>query len=164
MDLNELENLVKNTKWFSMLGQPFIRNNTITISNLEVFNDVDDFFPFSEKKTKENALVSKMLWLPSSKHEVDLIHQNTLQEKAICLNMEEEIKSTRIKFHKLTLQSLRMQEISNNRLLKTKMHDFILLLKKVLYLRYEGLAKKFLYMNRDFGVLSWTFIQQVIAH
>jgi hypothetical protein len=116
MTIDDLDCLVKETMWFSRLGEPDVENACIRISTLA---------PWANQPTGDEALervADQMDWLPSSRDQDDPIHGHSLEQRAEALGKKREFAQQSLGVYKTTLAALRNFE--GHPALKVGPHDF----------------------------------------
>ncbi len=116
MTLDELIALIKETDWFSRLGDPDVENVYIRISTLA---------PWANEPTGDEELertADQMEWLPSSRDQDDPIRGRSLEQRAEVLGKKEEFSRQSLEIYKTTLATLR--KFQGHPALKVGPHDF----------------------------------------
>ena len=116
MTLEELETLIKNTKWFEHLGEPLTSEAFVQIPTLAPWANL----PTGNDELEEIA--DQMAWLPSSRDQDDPIHGTLMEERASQLGKTDEYFRRSLDTYKVTLASLR--SFSGHPALKAGPHDF----------------------------------------
>jgi hypothetical protein len=105
MTFDELNVLIKETMWFSRLGEPDVDKAYIRISTLA-----------------PGKIADQMEWLPSSRDQDDPIHGRSLEQRAEALGKKQEFAKQSLEMYKTTLTALRKFE--GHPALKVGPHDF----------------------------------------
>lgn len=116
MTFEELETLVRETRWFEHLGEPLTDRGFVQIRTLAPWADVYTGDIELEK------IADEMDWLPCSRNEVDPIYGILLEERSSQLGKEKECSKRSLDIYKKTLSSLR--NFDGNEALKVGPHDF----------------------------------------